>query len=396
MMSILEAARRCMRSWAGHGSDSPGTVILDDAVWGSDEFGELADAVDSGAVRLADILRAFREQDPDRVQHHPPIFVLTEASAILELIRKPSGDYQAVMEGAPHRNPRRISFKVVPVDVRGQVRGFVDRTLSQPKGGILAVGRHLRYMDSFERIRASWGLDGSQGVAERALEESALALPHLFLPVDIFPPSFRSGRAYEWEKYIDRTANILRMISETLGGRTVAVFSSNQDLRETRFALDKNPPRELVTIAQYHDGTKSALVREFLSDPRTLLLGGRSLADGVDFRPAGFTVLVLVKIPFPSPDDIAHRSARSGEDVFRSQLIPVATQTINRWIDCLLEGEVPEGKSKSSPPGAIILLDMRPLKSDWGEEFLSGLNVGDTHRMPFREVLLELQKMSGG
>ncbi|MCK4720480.1 hypothetical protein KAU08_07465, partial [bacterium] len=301
----------------------------------------------------------------------------------------------ASIEGVPVRKPKRVSLNLVPIEI-GEV---VHRVIEESTGGVLAIDRHLRTGDSFERFRHQWGLI-AEPVEERVLEEPSLVLPGLFLPVDVTSPTARSGRRYHWEKYMERTANLLRMLAETLGGRTIAAFNAHHELRRIRELLETNPPSDCIVLAQYMDGTKSSLVREYLTNPRTLLLGGRNFLDGVDLRPAGFTVLVMVKLPFVSPEEPVHRAALQtyedhGNDGMSNYLIPLAAETSNRWIDSLIAGPVPESADPSKPAGAVILLDPRAVKNEWGDEFINLLNASPVYRLPFIEIkkkIAELKK----
>jgi Rad3-related DNA helicase len=388
LKGVLDAARRVLKARReSSASEYAGTMVMDDENWAEEEFDELADAIGSGSMRLADIGASLRGNAAGSCIDPVLGDTISGIASMLRRFRNTPPGWAASMEGVPHRNPRRITIKLLPVDVRP----YIKRLLDEVPGGILAVGRHLRRHGSFEGVRLQWGLEGRQ-VEERVLEDESLVPPPLFLPEDMLPPTSRSAKSYDWQKYIERTANVIRMIAESLGGRTVAIFSSNHDLRKVHELLSRTPPRDCITLGQYQDGTKSALVREYLANQSTLLLGGRNFPEAVDFGPAGFTVLVLVKIPFPSPEDPLHKAAvrmeeTSGRDGLQTHLVPVAIDTVNRWIDSLTAGAV------AGPSGAVVLLDPRALHSEWGEEFLTAINAQPVNRMSFREMLSNLKQM---
>jgi ATP-dependent DNA helicase DinG len=370
-----------------------GTIVMDDEAWQVQEFDELADVVESSAMRLSDLGESVTHlSDPAGIAECVGR-VIRDVSQTLSRFRNVEVGWGASIEGAPHRNPRRITLRLIPVDVSGDIRKLLEET---PKG-VVAVGRNLRLGGTFDHVRAEWGLDSSFPAVERVLEDSSLELPPLCVPEDMAPPSSLSASKFHWGRYLERTANIIKMIAESLGGRTVVIFSSHHDLREVREILRKNPPRGCITLGQYQDGTKGALIREYISNQSTLLLGGRNFLDDVDLRPAGFTVLVLAKIPFPPPDDAAHKAAlrmadASGEDGLRTYLVPLAVKTVNRWMDSLIGGPIMTG-AEGGAPGAVVLLDPRALSSDWGEDFLGGVNARPVLQMPFRKLVSELTAM---
>ena len=80
-----------------------------------------------------------------------------------------------------------------------------------------------------------------------------------------------------------------------------------------------------------------------------------------------------------------------GDDGLTNYLVPLAIRTANRWIDSLIAG--PGECELNATPGAVVLLDPRALSSEWGDSFLAGLNVGQTIRLPFRNLMTELQRI---
>jgi DNA polymerase III epsilon subunit family exonuclease len=394
LKDILDVSRRTLKAVREEGKvEFTGPLHFDEESWSQELFSELASALDAcwdGLTRSAEKLRGY---DSASREFRLLGDAIRDAAETVKMFRRPPQSWSASLEGAPLRSPRRVSLNVMPVDVRESIRRLVSGTSS----GFFATGRHLRLDGSFERLKSLWGIDRDFPISERILEDSSVALPPLFLPEDVMPPSGRSGRKYQWNKYMERTANLLKMLAETLGGHTVAAFSAHHELRRVREILEESPPRGSIVLAQYQDGTKSAIVQEYLNNWATLLLGGRNFLDGVDLRPAGFTVLVVVKLPFTSPEEPLHRTAlrmaeADGLDGLRSYLVPLAVETTNRWIDSLVAGPIPDGAKPGRPPGAVVLLDPRAVYNEWGDEFLGGLNAKPVHRLYFREMLARLKE----
>ena len=394
--SLFEACRRALVTYReANPRDSGNPVPIDNESWGRDTFSEVRTALNAAAdslARASGLLSSGPDASPDLAVLAN---FLEDAAETLRLFGNIPPGWAASIEGAPSRNPKRLNLRLMPVDV-GAV---VGRMIEEAASGVLAADRHIRYQGSFERLCSQWGIPASVTVTERVLGDPAHAMPPVFIPDDLAAPTARAGRRYHWEKYMARTANLLRMVADTLGGRTVAAFSAHHELRRVRELLGEDPPRDCIVLAQYQDGTKSALLREYLGNPATLMLGGRNFLDGVDLRPAGFTVLALVKLPFVSPEDAVHRAAlrsldEQGLEGMKAYLVPLAVETSNRWIDSLIAGPVPEGVDPTAPPGAVIVLDPRALLHDWGDEYVSGLVAGAVHRLSFREMLAQLRELA--
>ncbi|MCX6647218.1 MAG: exonuclease domain-containing protein [bacterium] len=377
-------------------SESTRPIYVGGDTWDDEEFSELAGALDLAWNGLSKAIQEIEENPGIDASNKSIVKILRNAAETIKVFRKSPSGWAASIEGVPVRKPKRVTLKVVPVDV-GHI---IKRMLDESKSGVVAVDRHLRYGDSFEQFKQQWNLIADYPVSEIVLEDSSLVLPELYIPEDVTSPTARSGRKYHWEKYMERTANLLKMVAETLGGRTIAAFSAHHELRRVRELLDKNPPSDCIVLAQYMDGTKSSLVREYLTNPKTLLLGGRNFLDGVDLRPAGFTVLVMVKLPFASPEEPVHRAALDeieshGGDGMETYLVPLAVETSNRWIDSLIAGPIPDNADPGKPPGAVILLDPRAVRNEWGESFVNSLNASPVYRMPFIEIRKRLADLKG-
>jgi len=370
--------------------ESAGIIPIDEDVYSQDNFTELAAALDVARDRLIEICKTLDALEMKTPERKLVSISLNKFKVTITLFREDGIDWAVSIEGTPARNPKRIVLRISPVDVGG----IIKRVCDEAEQGFIGCDRLLRYQGTFERLKSHWGLLQESSVHEIVLSDPAQQAPPLFLPVDVTAPAARSGRRYHWEKYMERTANLLRMTSEALGGRTVAVFSAHHELRKVRELLHENPPNGAIVLAQYMDGTKSALVREYLNNPATLLLGGRNFLEGVDLGSVGFTALVLVKLPFVSPEEPLHKASlkyyeSAGNDGMRSYLVPLAVETANKWIDSLLAGPM----SSDAGTGAVIVLDPRAVQHEWGDEFVDSLNAGPAVRLSFREMLSQLKEM---
>jgi len=395
LLDLIEACRNTIRSYRDlypQAGTSP--IPIDEESWNHEIFMELGKSLKSTGELLADLAVKIRTGGGTGGGESITGAVLDCAADTLIMFGSTPKEWALALEGVPARNPKRVTLRMTPVEI-GDV---ITRLVEGFDKGIVFTDRRLTSSGSFDRIRTVLEIGSDSPIEERVLEDESIVMPPLFLPEDVHPPTSRSGRRYHWQKYMDRTANLLRMVAETLGGRTVAAFSAHHELRKVREILEESPPKDCIVLAQYMDGTKSSLVREYLTNPATLLLGGRTFLDGVDLRPAGFTALVLVKLPFVSPEEPIHRAAlrsleSQGVDGMSAYLIPLAVERSNRWIDSLVMGPIPEGQDPDAYPGAVILLDPRPTQNEWGEEFISSLVTSPVHRLPFREMLVQLGEM---
>ncbi len=395
---LLNTCKRTIRAYREtHSPAGASPIPIDDESWTDEIFSELSGALDLSSEGLQNISKTILSGS-DLSQSMMSIALMLERSAeTIRLFAKTPAGWATSLEGAPARNPKRVTLRISPVEIGDVTRHLID----QADKGLILTDRNLRFRGSFERIKSIWDIPQDVDVSERVLEDPSIILPPVFLPEDVNAPTARSGRRYHWQKYMERTANLLRMLAESLGGRTLAAFSAHHELRKVREILEDNPPRDCIVLAQYMDGTKSSLIREYINNPATLLLGGRNFLDSVDLRTAGFTALVLVKLPFVSPEEPIHRATlktleAQGIDGMVNYLVPLAAETSNRWIDSLVRGSLPEHADEGSYPGAVILLDPRAATNEWGDDLIASLIAQPVHRMSFREMLVRLKEMAQG
>lgn len=374
-------------------SDS-GTIMLENDSWDYDDFLSLGKALDNSFEVLNSAgltLRDTIDLDPD---FRSLGNILLNAAGIFRDFRNIPENWHACLQGMPLRNPKRVSLKLIPLDVG---HAF-DKLRQEASGGIVITGRYLRYSDNFDYLKRQLRIEQGTDIQEKVMQVPESIIPPLFIPDDITPPSARTNKKYQWQKYIERTANLLRTLAESLEGHTVGAFSAHHDMKQVREALGHNPPNGSIVLAQYNDGTRSALVREYNENPATLLLGGRHFLDGIDLSPAGFTVLVVVKLPFSSPDAPVNRmvmqaAERDGLDGIRTHLVPMAVEMTNRWIDCLIPGASNYSPDRKYPYGAVIILDPRPTYQDWGDELIGALVAKPVVQVPFRDMLSQLKEL---
>jgi ATP-dependent DNA helicase DinG len=74
------------------------------------------------------------------------------------------------------------------------------------------------------------------------------------------------------------TASFLKLIAEAMQGRTLVLFTSHRYLRLVRAELISNlQAGKLKVLAQGIDGSREELLRDFLKDQNTVLLGASQL-----------------------------------------------------------------------------------------------------------------------
>jgi len=181
----------------------------------------------------------------------------------------------------------------------------------------------------------------------------------LYVPTDIPEP----GQAYHQHRLVD---TLIELIG-ALGGRTLVLFTSHGQLRQTHEAL--RAPLEaqrVVLLGQNIDGSRARLLETFRAGPRAVLLGTNSFWEGVDVVGEALSCLVIARLPFAVPTDPVF-AARSElfDDPFRQYAVPQAILRFKQGFGRLIRSRTDRG--------VVVVLDRRLVSKSYGRAFLHSL-----------------------
>jgi len=119
-------------------------------------------------------------------------------------------------------------------------------------------------------------------------------------------------------------------------------------------------------LAQGADGTPHQIVRSYLGNPNSVILGTASFWEGVDLSAESLKVLLLARLPFNVPTEPVF-AARSElfEDPFNQYAVPQAILRLRQGFGRLI-------RSKSDK-GVVVIMDSRVLSKRYGKAFLDSL-----------------------
>ena len=181
----------------------------------------------------------------------------------------------------------------------------------------------------------------------------------LLIPDDMPAPSS--------DRYIDTMGRILTDLGRSLGGRTMALFTSYAALRATAQRIRAPLAAEgIPVLAQGVDGSAPQLLARFGEEPQSVLLGTSSFWEGVDMPPGALKALVITRLPFQVPTDPVVK-ARSDQyaDPFNEYSIPQAVLRFRQGIGRLIRNK--------EDRGTIVLLDQRVTGRSYGKSFLRSM-----------------------
>ena len=352
----------------------------------------LSDAVRDDP-RFATLLRSGRHA----------VSVFLDAAAVLERASE-AGGVQTDLLPQPDRAGDEVQLAAVALR---QLAAAIDHVLCRPRDGFVSwlelraeqselheapvsVAQPLRERvydrcDSVTLTSATLTVAGSFDFIRRRVgigdgaEELALPSPFDYLRsalcvlTDGVPP-------YDAQEHETVIADLVGGIAERLDGRTLVLFTGYSPLRRVHSLLRERLERQRIALlGQGLDGTRRQILRSFLEDPRTVLLGTSSFWEGVDIPGERLRCVVIDKLPFPVPTDPLVRARTEGlRDPFTQYILPVAVIRLRQGFGRLIRGH--------GDHGAVILCDERLSTREYGDVFLRALPPAEQTRAAVTDV----------
>jgi len=260
---------------------------------------------------------------------------------------------------------RRWALYSAPVDVADPLNELLfDRCR-----GVVLTGATLSVDERFDFYRLQCGLDRQ---SHRLVE---MVLPSPFdwerqllvcLPNDLPDPG--------GPQHADAVIQTIARLAQISDGGVLALFTARQRMLAAYEAL-RRPLADLglSLLCQDVSGERWWLLEQMRANDRTVLLGVRSLWEGVDVPGHHLRCVVVEKLPFAVPDDplVAARMeylARLGIEAYHGYYIPEAIRALRQGAGRLIR--------TADDRGVVFLLDPRVHRRGYGQRFIRALPPG--------------------
>ncbi len=307
---------------------------------------ELADALNAVAQRLADLDSALsRHSDSDAMEIALTRRVLASRREAVGRVLEGRDDDVVWVE-----DERRPLLRVAPVDVAGPLGAAIATRTTVFVSATLGAAEP--FTDFARRVGLDPAGDGYHAVAvDPAFDWRTQAL--LYVPKGRVPPPTDPGW---WEAAGEE---LCRLVAAA-GGRTLVLCTGTANV--ARFATLLRDRVDVCVLAQ-GEAPRAALASRFRSDETSVLVGTRSFWEGIDAPGRACVLVVIDKLPFPTPADplLAARRERieaSGGSGWRSVDLPAAALTLSQGVGRLIRG--PQDR------GVVAVLDVRLAENRYG------------------------------
>lgn len=315
----------------------------------------LADRLGKLIQALSEMMKALSEEDEELFGTLSSLYrrFLEALENISALVFEPDKNKIYWAEASP--NNGRLALNAAPLHI-GQL---MQQYLWHEKTSVILTSATLTAAGEFDYLRGRLSAEDANELALGSpfdFESATL----LYIANDIPEPTDRHGHQRAVEM------GLINLCKAT-GGRTLALFTSYDQLKRTSAAISPVLAREDITVYEQGEGASAhSLLESFRSAERAVLLGTRAFWEGVDVPGQALSVLVIVKLPFDVPTDpiVAARS-ETFDDPFNQYSLPEAILRFRQGFGRLIRTQ--------SDRGVVAIFDKRILTKRYGKLFLESL-----------------------
>lgn len=190
--------------------------------------------------------------------------------------------------------------------------------------------------------------------------------------------------------YIEAVAEAIVQTVLVTEGRCFVLFTSQDMLRKTvEIIQDTNLLEDYMLFAQgMTSGSRMRLLKSFQRFSKSVLFGTNSFWEGVDVPGDALSVIIMVRLPFSSPDDPLFKKRAellsvNGQNPFTAYSLPEAVLRFRQGFGRLIRA--------SKDKGVFIVLDRRIETKSYGSDFLQAIPNIPIKKVTLENMVLELE-----
>ena len=327
--------------------------------------------------RLAGDLRALqdemRQANPFRRQNegdHPPLSTeeseeeanyelalkgLGSLAGKLKAVASSSKDDLTVRYAERIRGSRRLRLRLhaAPIDPSRDLARHLfdgeDRT-------VICTSATLATEGSFELFKGRCGVTGDplELVADPAFDYSQQAL--------LYQPALPAFNWRDKDPFYDAVAAEIVRLLNVSRGRALCLFTSWNGLQQVHERMND----VAWPLRAQGQRPRNLLLDWFRNTPHSVLLATKSFWEGVDLPGDDLSLVVLDKLPFPTPSDPLHEARTNAlEEIeegssFRKYMVPLMTLSLKQGFGRLIR--------RTADRGVVAILDERLSSRGYGSQ----------------------------
>lgn len=187
------------------------------------------------------------------------------------------------------------------------------------------------------------------------------------------------------DDYSEAIATNISSVAHITDGKILVLFTSYDMLRKTYQLLKEDVTLEdfMIMGQGTSSGSRARLTKSFKQFNKAILLGTSSFWEGVDFPGDELTALMIVRLPFASPDEPmvaakCNQLEEEGKNAFYHYSLPEAILRFKQGVGRLIRNE--------KDRGILFVLDNRIVTAKYGKDFLDSIPDVDVEKKPMHKL----------
>ncbi|NLY80758.1 MAG: ATP-dependent helicase DinG, partial [Lysinibacillus sp.] len=279
--------------------------------------------------------------------------------------------------------PGSIHIFKKPIDVKETVQQLFQEL--REKAGIVWTSGSLTVPNNERFILEQLGISGVVPILKLEAPEEYYRGARVYIVSDM--PDIQNVPQSE---YIESVASCVSQIVQTIEGRCFVLFTSQDMLKRTVELIQEAELLEdyLLFAQGVTSGSRMRLLKSFQKFNRSVLFGTNSFWEGVDVPGEGLSAVIIVRLPFSSPDEPTFKAksnslSAKGRNAFTDLSLPEAILRFKQGFGRLIRS--------SNDKGAFIVLDRRIETKSYGKEFLKALPKLNVEKQSLQHMVQDLE-----
>ncbi|MGN8647048.1 ATP-dependent DNA helicase DinG [Gracilibacillus sp. HCP3S3_G5_1] len=267
------------------------------------------------------------------------------------------------------------------------VKETLHEHLFSKRESIILISATLTMNHSFHYIKDRLGLDPER-TKEYIIEDhfDYRNNAQLLIPNDLPAIQYPNN-----DDFIFAINEAIISIAEKTKGRMLILFTSYEMLRKSYYILKETDLlMEYMIIGQgVSTGSRNRLIKQFQAFDKSILLGTNAYWQGIDIPGNDLSCLVIVKLPFQSPQDPVYVKKadyfkHKGMNPFMELALPQAVLQFKQGFGRLIR--------KDTDHGMIFVFDDRIMTKRYGKTFIQSIPEIPVHYESMQNLLNRVSK----
>ncbi|MCB0108471.1 MAG: ATP-dependent DNA helicase, partial [Caldilineaceae bacterium] len=270
------------------------------------------------------------------------------------------------------RRHTTLELHAAPINPAGQLHDFLfhpeedepdeeQQETDQPvtRRAVICTSATLATNGNFQHFKSRCGIEAT---GEEHILPAVFNYPEQAL---LYQPPLPAYNYRNADLYYSKIAQEIENLLQVSRGRALCLFTSWSGLQQVKDRLTTAGSPSIWPLRAQGDAPRDALLRWFKETQYSVLLATRSFWEGVDIPGDDLSLVVLDKMPFPTPNDPLH-SARmklldeSGSNSFGDYMVPLMNLALKQGFGRLIR--------RAGDSGVVAILDERLSSKGYGRQ----------------------------